>query len=261
MVRHQNTHDTIMARSASTILPEILSAGGGIHGDGITPMHEHNGHEIVIVTAGSAEVSAAEQTFQATAGTALLFPQGARHDQRNRGVTSWHVVFRCPGRRFLDHPAAVRLEAGDPVLGWIAQLGSLHLSTASAISAAAVLLAILEHLGPRIAPAALPAVLRQALRVIDDSLACDYPDMRLAHRCGISDSHLRRLFRLHLEDSPHAIHEQRRLDLAAKLLRSSYLSMQQVSDAIGWQDANYFARRFAQRFGQRPRAWRQSRRA
>jgi transcriptional regulator GlxA family with amidase domain len=78
---------------------------------------------------------------------------------------------------------------------------------------------------------------------------------------GVSPSHLRALFHRHLAVSPSEHQVRLRLDLAAKLLRSSYLSMAEVAAAVGWQDANYFARRFAQFHGKRPRAWRQEHRA
>ena len=74
-------------------------------------------------------------------------------------------------------------------------------------------------------------------------------------------SHLRNLCRAHLGVPPGEFRRNLRLQLAQKLLRSSYLGIAAVAGACGWADANYFARLFRSRTGMSPRAFRRRYRA
>ena len=252
-----DTHATTVVR-----LPEILSAGGGPTG-AVCPQHDHLGDELVLVTAGTVTVQSGEATFTGKPGTLFLFPRGVFHDQLSApGTQSWYVVFRCPGRAFPRAPLAIELANDDPVHGWLPQVVRCHLEPGAAARVGRMLLlALLERLGALAEQRTLPAPLSAALRHLEAHPTEDVPAEQLAQVAGISPSHLRTLFRQHLGVSAQDHHARLRLELAAKLLRSSYLSMAEVAAAVGWSDANYFARRFAQHYGKRPRAWRQEHRA
>lgn len=248
--------------TALVALPEILSAGGGDQ-HGHCPQHDHPGDELVLVESGTVRVTSGEAVFDGVPGTLFLFPRGVFHDQDNPpGARSWHVVFRCRGRAFPREPRAVLLAADDPARLWVPQLARGHLDPGGVPRTnALLLLAVLERLGALAEQQALPSALAAAVRHLEAHPAEEVLAADLAQSAGVSQGHLRTLFRKHLGLTPQEHHEQLRLDLAAKLLRSSYLSMADVAGAIGWSDANYFARRFAKRFGKRPRAWRVEHRA
>src|SRR4051812_32204965 len=101
--------ETTLAR-----LPRVLSAGGGDPG-AATPVHDHPGDEIVLIERGRALVTAAGADLVGSAGTALLFPRGCAHDQRNQpGTRSWYVVFAYRGRAFPRRARVIDLPADEP---------------------------------------------------------------------------------------------------------------------------------------------------
>lgn len=251
-----DSHETPVIR-----LPTILSAGGGEQRSA-TPPHDHPGDELVFIEHGSALVTCADHDFAGARGSLFLFPQGCVHDQRNLpGAHSWFVVFHCRGRRFPRSPRLLQLAPDDPLQRWFPELCRQHLASDGVPNAvAALLLAVLERLaaldGRSLADQALPAPVSAAMRRCERHLTEDLSSTTIARAAGVSPSHLRALFRTHLGVSPQEHHQYLRLDLAAKLLRTSYLSVGEVAAACGWSDANYFGRIFTRRFAASPRTWR-----
>lgn len=245
-------------------LPSVFTAGGGDAG-GPTPFHDHPVDELILIDRGSCRISAAGDELEIAAPALVLMPHGVLHDQRSRpGTRSWYCTFRCPGRSFPDRPTTVGLDPGDPVRQWFPALCRHHLAAdATPAAVAALLLAVLERLAASDHRAqldrSLPPPVRAALRHIDRNPAGGLSAGDIARAAGIGAGHLRTLFRRHLGRSPQACHRDRRLDLAAKLLRGGQLRIQEVAAACGWADAEYFARLFHRRFGASPRAWRRAR--
>jgi AraC-like DNA-binding protein len=244
-------------------LPRLLTAGGGPQ-HGSTPVHDHPGHELVLLDRGRCLIHAEGRELVGLPPTLFFFPAGVGHDQINAaGASSWYCTFHCRGRSFPRNAQAVRLDPEDPVVTWLPALARHHLS-ADAVPGAenALLLAILERLAERIdrqlGEQALPPPLRAALRHLDRHLAGSLTAHELARAAGVGPGHLRTLFRRHLGTTPQACHRDRRLDLAAKLLRGSYLGVGEAAAACGWRDPEYFSRLFARRFGRSPHAWRRS---
>lgn len=242
-------------------LPSVLSAGGRARDDD-TPVHDHPGDELVFLERGACTVEAEGATLALTGPGLLLVPRGVRHDQRNRpGNISWFCVYRSR-RHQLGGPArTLALLADDPLAEWFTACCRHYLAPGSTPTAvAALLLAILERIAVLDQAArapALPQPVSGALRHIERHLAEELDADRLAAVAGVSPGHLRTLFRRHLGASPQAVHRARRLELAAKLLRGSYLRVGEVAAACGWADADYFARLFTRRYRQSPRDWRQ----
>ncbi len=242
-------------------LPTVLSAGGGEQLSA-TPLHDHPGDELVFIERGPVVVHAAGHRLQGDSGGWLLVPKGCIHDQQNfPGTCSWFVVFNCRGRRFPRSPRLLHLAVNDPLAIWFPQLCQQHLASDGVGTAiAALLLAVLERLAVldarSVADHALPLPIKAAMRMLEQNTAEEMTAAAIAAIAGVSPSHLRALFQQHLGMSPRDYHCQLRLDLAAKLLRTSYLSVGAVAAACGWQDANYFGRIFSQRFADSPRAWR-----
>jgi len=72
---------------------------------------------------------------------------------------------------------------------------------------------------------------------------------------GVSQSHFLRLFKAETGRSPHAYYNDVRLDYAAYLLRTTSLTIAQVSLRCGFNDQSYFSRRFKQKFKITPSAF------
>lgn len=221
-------------------------------------MHSHPGGETICIHRGMAEVAAGGARFRLVAGTVLRIPAGCRHDQLNRGAIE-QTYLVC------DHPGPQRPEAvpaaDDPVCGWIRDLARLHLAAGGAGPAEAPLIAAIEARLDQLAgraerSRALPPPLAALVRHLEADPLDDADEAGLARVAGVSATHLRNLCRAHLGVPPGELRRNLRLQLAQKLLCSSYLDIAGVAAACGWEDANYFARLFRSRTGQSPRAFR-----
>lgn len=248
--------------------PQVLSCGrppGPLRGD--SAAHSHPGVELLWLEDGVAEVTAAGRAFTLGRGAVLRMPAGCVHAQRNlRAVRQAYAVVD-PGA--LAQPAAPELfQPGpdEPAGRWIADLVALHLAPGGSVAAEAGLVAaILGRLdqlaGRAAAQRSLPGPLAAVVRHCEAEPLDDRDEAALARLAGVSPGHLRNLFRAHLGMPPGEFRRNLRLQLAQKLLRSSYLDIRAVAAACGWDDANYFARLFRSRTGMGPRAFRRAYRA
>ncbi len=76
---------------------------------------------------------------------------------------------------------------------------------------------------------------------------------------NMSASTLNRHFQNATGLSPVEFHIQRRIEYACRLIRTSDLSMGEISEATGFNDANYFSRQFRKVMGMSPRQYRNNR--
>lgn len=79
----------------------------------------------------------------------------------------------------------------------------------------------------------------------------------LARAGGVSEKHLCRSFRMKLGHSPVATYRLLRLQLSLSLLARSNLTIREVADRCGFDDAAYFSRCFFKAFGSSPSAVRE----
>ena len=245
--------------------PQVLSCGrsrGGPHGT--TPLHRHPGVELLWLERGEATVTAGARSFRLKSGSILRLPAGCAHDQRDlRPLRMCYVVIDPGAGAQPAEPEFYATTRDEPVGRWIADLVGLHLAPGGVADAEAgliaAILARLDHLAGRDAQRRrLPAPLASLMRHCEADPLDDRDEEALARLVGISASHLRTLCRAHLGVPPGEFRRNLRLQLAQKLLRSSYLGIAAVAAACGWEDANYFARLFRSRTGMSPRAFRRT---
>lgn len=79
----------------------------------------------------------------------------------------------------------------------------------------------------------------------------------LADKLGITDRHLRRLFKEHLGRSPMEIRTENRLSIAKTLLRSGDASIADIAFAAGFQSLRRFNDVFKNTYNCTPTEWRQ----
>jgi AraC family transcriptional regulator of adaptative response / DNA-3-methyladenine glycosylase II len=103
------------------------------------------------------------------------------------------------------------------------------------------------------------AVVRRALRLIDEGALDEAGVGELAARIGIGPRHLDRLFRRHVGASPLAVAHTRRLHFAKRLLDESDLPMTQVALASGYGSLRRFNDAFRTAYGRAPRELRERR--
>ena len=104
------------------------------------------------------------------------------------------------------------------------------------------------------------AVVRRALRLINEGALDEASVGEFASRIGIGARHLDRLFLQHVGASPLAVAHTRRLHFAKRLLDESDLPMTQIALASGYGSLRRFNDAFQKAYGRSPRELRRERR-
>jgi AraC family transcriptional regulator of adaptative response / DNA-3-methyladenine glycosylase II len=102
------------------------------------------------------------------------------------------------------------------------------------------------------------AVVRRALRLIDDGALDEDSVEALAARLGIGARHLLRLFARHVGASPIAVAQTRRLHFAVCLLEETNLPITQIAMAAGFGSSRRFNDAFRTAYGRAPRELRRA---
>lgn len=105
-----------------------------------------------------------------------------------------------------------------------------------------------HDVAPGIAAQVHPAI-GQAMRLFEADLAHRWTLTELAAHLHLDPSYLVRLFKASTGLPPMAYLAQLRAEHAASLLLHSDLPITSISQAVGWPDQNYFARRFKAHYG------------
>jgi AraC family transcriptional regulator of adaptative response / DNA-3-methyladenine glycosylase II len=104
------------------------------------------------------------------------------------------------------------------------------------------------------------AVVRRALRLIQEGVLDEISVDELAERIGIGPRHLHRLFTQHVGASPIAVAQTRRLHFAKRLLDETDLPITQIALASGFGSLRRFNYTFQQTYDRAPRDLRRQRR-
>jgi AraC family transcriptional regulator, regulatory protein of adaptative response / DNA-3-methyladenine glycosylase II len=97
------------------------------------------------------------------------------------------------------------------------------------------------------------AVVRRALRLIDESILDHASVDDLACKLGLGSRHLRRLFLQHVGASPISFAQTRRLQFAKRLLDETNLPITEIALAAGFGSLRRFNTTFRQTYGRAPR--------
>ena len=104
------------------------------------------------------------------------------------------------------------------------------------------------------------AVVRRALRLINEGALDEVGVGEFAARVGVGARHLDRLFLQHVGASPLAVAQTRRLHFAKRLIDESDLPMTQIALAAGFGSLRRFNDAFRNAYGRPPRELRRDRR-
>lgn len=97
------------------------------------------------------------------------------------------------------------------------------------------------------------AVVKKALRLIDEGILDVASVDELASKLGLGSRHLRRLFLQHVGASPISFAQTRRLQFAKRLLDETNLPITQIALASGFGSLRRFNTAFLQTYGRAPR--------
>ncbi len=98
----------------------------------------------------------------------------------------------------------------------------------------------------------------QARRQIDQSLGKGFRPRELATQFGLSEAHLRRLFRATYGKTPRRYLVEARMQRAAELLRTTRLGIKQIAQEVGYSRLVTFDRNFKRILKMMPSAYRQA---
>jgi len=156
-----------------------------------------------------------------------------------------------------SHPAIARV-----VLRMIEELQGGLLGRESSLRALSwELMILIQRTAPPLQKNTLPydyERLAPALQTLTTSYAMPLKVGKLAHSCGLSEPHFRRLFTRTIGRPPRTYWNDLRLRMAASLLCSTRRSVLEISSDVGFETLSSFNRLFRTRFGKSPRAWRAS---
>lgn len=241
----------------------LLSAGQ-FAGTNDVGWHTHEGHEIILVTAGRCAMSAGRDLwFEGRPGTLYVLPRGAEQYHRSHEFTrDIYLVFQAPAALFDATARTLQVPVDGLCRRLFTEICELYLSPAAAGAQAvvnALLLALLEEINReehrlRESHSRHPAVQR-ALAVLEGALDRDLTIPELARAAAVSPSHLTALFRREFGCPPLKLHMRWRLERAARLLGGRMHGIKETAAAAGFADPNYFIRRFRRQFGRPPAAW------
>ena len=84
----------------------------------------------------------------------------------------------------------------------------------------------------------------------------DYTMRQVAESCGISESGLYIAFKKHLNKTPVAIRQEILCGKAKEMLSSTDLSIEEISDGLGFSSSSYFRKIFKTKIGKTPTSYR-----
>jgi AraC-like DNA-binding protein len=114
--------------------------------------------------------------------------------------------------------------------------------------------AVLEHLIPQEQEAS--ELVARACRYLEAHPPKRFRAADLAGQIGVSEAHLRRLFRAACGKTPRQYLAEVRMRGAALLLRTTDRSVKQIALEVGFPDAKLFRRTFVRLMAMSPQAWR-----
>ena len=229
---------------------------------------------LVMPLRGGALFQVADDQLPLRAGELLLIPSGLSHAWQVMGETPYEArwlqlrlaEYQREQLRYEAMPnglvhlplAEERNAALQPIMSRLLQLRGREGTAADELRellVRALLQEIVVYHG--VAQAPRSAVVAQALDHLDRHYAeADVGLSDLVRAVGCSRSVLMGRFTLEMGMPPMRYLEQRRLDIAADLLRYSQDSIASIASAVGYADSRYFATRFRRRFQCSPRLYR-----
>jgi len=254
--------------------------------DGSIPLHDHDFMEIVLIVGGTGSHRTIYGEQEISKGDVFILRPGAWHAFDDaKGLMLCEVRF---GMELLTRELAwTRDDPAIDLMFWAAPLsldrrGVLHVKltdeslersgkiaselsqlTNREISGGRAeeigrLLVFVSELGKQIT-AKLIAVRKgkpephqavtDGIRMMEEDMRRDWTLPELARRLNVDKSYLVRLFRAHTSSPPMQFLAHLRAERAAVLLLRTARDISVIGEQVGWNDPNYFARRFKAHFG------------
>ncbi|HUW41840.1 MAG TPA: AraC family transcriptional regulator [Rectinemataceae bacterium] len=212
--------------------------------------HSHPYLELIYFIEGKASVATGGDTLDVALFDLLVYPPGVAHREILDSTSRQEIVclwLELDCRASL--PFSFKLSDGDGELGWLCQSAHKnHLRREERF------LELEEHLlrslllfmerklaltGPT-----RSAALDRCRAFIDEHCTENFDVERLARLAYVTPSYLSRLFRKHLGTTPMRYRNAARIEKAKHLLLIKSASVEEIADALGFEDTKYFSQLF-----------------
>lgn len=228
------------------------------------PLHSLAGFVISLVTAGEGLYRHSDGRTQPIVGPSLtvVLPgephwYGTRPGQR---WSEWFAVVEGPAFDLVMQTGRLTTSGPRPLARGVRSADlALLLRTASPRSAAELQVwSLAGWLAHALAPAADDETVRweQAAKLLNEDLHVRLSMRDVATQLDLDYDRFRRVFKDRFGRSPLAFRNDRRLEVAATLLRATNLTCQEIARRIGFSDEFHLSRRFRSRYGVSPTAYR-----
>jgi AraC-like DNA-binding protein len=234
-------------------------------------------HKLIYVLDGSTELREPKRVVadSASTGNVLVIPRGVPHTIHDLKPSTllllclsgdylatdpdlsrvWREIAKAPERRLcLGRPSQLRLQS----MWRRAMVESSHARIGDALTIRALAAEILVLLARLSAPSRTDSTatrMAAVFREIDETFYDDWNLDRAATRAGLSRRRFSALFRATTQKTFWNYLNERRLDHAARRLRSGEHSVIGVMFACGFNDVSHFYRLFRRRYGNPPQTW------
>ena len=242
-------------------MPEVEFSYAGFHASTrSTPLHRHNGTELVYIVEGECKNRIPFRDRKIAAGELLIIPPELEHRQIDLGfVRTFYVVFEAKPGIFRNDLRSIDVRSDRFVHSWMEQLVLLYQEQAldqCRLLLPALLARITRLEGSIDGTAEIPAGLAAAIRFITYHFHRELAIREIAASNGMSPSYFNALFHKHMQVSPAEYIKKLRMGHARQLLRNSRLTISEIGEQCGYRNAYYFCRIFRKVHGCTPGEYR-----
>jgi AraC-like DNA-binding protein len=212
--------------------------------------HSHPYLEIIYFIEGKASVSTGGDTLDVALFDLLVYPPGVAHRETlDSGSRQEIICLWLKLERRASLPFSFKLGDDDGELGWLCQCAHKnHLRRGEGRQELeehllkSLLLVIEQKLA--LAGPSKSAALDRSRAYIDEHCTEDFDMEWLAQVACVSTSYLSRLFKKQLGTTPMRYRNAVRIEKAKHLLLIKSASVEEIADALGFEDAKYFSHLF-----------------
>lgn len=212
-------------------------------------------HRFLYVESGRGEFRISTSTFPVRSGWLGLLGPGFRESQYFAGEEVSYLFVEFASNKALMPDHCLECHASDPqrtALIWLLKsIASQQADPRGELLAAAVQLVGLEEHNSE-STRQIDGRLLEVMRLVQKDPAANPTVSELAAQVGLSEPHLRRLFRSQLETSPKQFLLRTRMEYAWRLLRFEGLRVSEVANLLGFATLGQFSAQYHQVMGRAP---------
>ena len=217
-------------------------------------------HYIARMVRGTAKFQTASQTVKLKAGDVFYLPRGLKYRSYwypdGDAVEFYSLGFDYfPCDEHTDYPLQI-ISCTDDERAVLTAIEADITVTPLSIGKLYTFIGMIQHKLESGSTHANRIVVNTAMEYIRNHTACSVKD--IAQHCGISESGLYAKFRQHLNQTPVEARQGVLVDKAIELLYTTDLSIEEISERLGFSSSSYFRKVFRSKTNSTPTAYRKN---